>query len=73
MEFELEGRDDTKVAAASSDTPEEVLVFVLARVDEFSVGGYDIRREEVIDCQTVLPREPAPTAPECRSRTLLNH
>jgi hypothetical protein len=48
VELELEGRDDPKVAAAASEAPEEFLVFVLACVDEFTLGGDDVSRNEIV-------------------------
>nr|WP_239640384.1 hypothetical protein [Halogeometricum pallidum] len=63
VEVELEGRDDTEVAAAP-EPPEEVGVLVLAGVDETTVGRDHVRPAEIVGGQTVSTGEPAETPAE---------
>jgi hypothetical protein len=58
MELELKTRDDTEVAAASTQRPKELLVLLLGRTYELAVGRDDISGNEVVDCHTVLAAEP---------------
>ena len=61
---ELELRDDPEVAAAPAHAPEEICVLVRARLDELSVGGHEIHRDELVDRQSVLAHDPADPAAE---------
>jgi hypothetical protein len=45
MEPVLEGGNDPKVSAATTQTPEEIFVLLLARLEEFAIGGDDISRD----------------------------
>src|SRR5205823_3179 len=48
MEGELKGRDDAEVAAASSQSPEEVGVLVGGRGDPLAGGGDEVGADEVV-------------------------
>ena len=64
VELELEARDDTEVAAAAADRPEEVRVLVGAGGQEPTIGGHDLDGLERVDGQAVLAHEPADAAAE---------
>jgi len=64
MQLELELRDDTEVAAASAQSPEEIRVLGLARVNEPAVGGDDVGAHEVVTRETELAHRPADAAAE---------
>ena len=64
VELELEPRDDTEVAAAAADRPEQVGMRVRARGDLPAVGRHDLDRLEGVDRQAVLADQPADPAAE---------
>ncbi len=64
VELELEPRDDTEVAAAAADRPEEIGMRVRARGDLPAVGRHDLDRLEGVDRQAVLADQPADPAAE---------
>ena len=68
MQRQLERRHDPEVAAASAQTPEEVGVLVLARMQEPAVGGDDVGADEVVAGKAVLPHQPADAAAEREAR-----
>ena len=53
----LKARRDAKVAAAAAYRPEKVRVRLGIDAQQLSIGGHDVRGEEVIDRQPVLARE----------------
>ena len=64
VELELEPRDDTEVAAAAADRPEQVGMRVRAGGDLPAVGRDDLDRLEGVDGQAVLADQPADPAAE---------
>src|SRR5205814_7501254 len=63
-EPERERRHDAEVAAASAQSPEQVVVLVLARRHERTVGKYDVSGDHVVDRQSELARQVADAAAE---------
>ena len=61
---ELERRDDAQVAASTSEPPEQVRFLGGAGSHETTVGGHDVRGEQVVDGQPVLPADPTKASPE---------
>jgi hypothetical protein len=51
MKSEQKGRDDPKVSAPTADCPEQITIFVGARLDEFSI------RENHVDFEKIVDRE----------------
>ena len=49
VELKLEAGDDTEVAAAAAQGPEQVFVLVIARSDLPAIGENDIGRQQVVD------------------------
>ncbi len=64
MQPEPEGRDDAEIAAAAADRPEQVRVLLRARMHDRAVGRHQLGREQVVDRQPVLARDPAEAAAE---------
>ena len=64
VELELEARDDTEVATAAADRPEQVLMLVGTGGQQPAIGGHDLDGLERIDGQAVLANEPADAATE---------
>src|SRR5512143_3463936 len=62
MELELEAGDDTEVAATTTQSPEQVIIFRCAGVHLTAIRRNDFRREQVVDGHTVLSAKPAGTA-----------
>ena len=62
MELIFERRDDAEVAAAAAQAPEQIGVFVLARMDEAAVRGDDIGRDQVVAGEAVHAHQPADPA-----------
>jgi hypothetical protein len=67
MKTKLELGDDSEVAPAAAQTPEELRVLCLARLDQLAVGGDQVDRAELVDRQPVLPMQPTDTAAERQS------
>ena len=55
----LERDDDAEIARAAAQAPEEVGVLGRRRGDEPAVGGDQIDREQIVDREAVLARQPA--------------
>lgn len=71
MELELEAGDNTEVAAAATQPPEEVIVFGCAGVYLPAISRDHICGEQVVDGHAVLPAQPAKAAAErqaCHTR-----
>src|SRR5262245_55749760 len=64
MESELKRSHDSEIATTAPNGPEKIRVFGRARAHQFSSGGHDIGRQQVVDGQPVLPADPAETATE---------
>ncbi len=63
MEPELEPGDDTEVAAAATDRPEQIRLRLGVHPSHTTVGGHDVGGQQVVDREAVLPdEEPDPTA-----------
>ena len=58
----LERRDDAEVAAAATHAPEQVGVFLLARLEQPSISGDHIHGDDVVARQAVLADQPAHAA-----------
>jgi hypothetical protein len=52
-------RQDTEVAAAASQRPEQIAVPLTVHVQGVSAGGDEFHREQVVDRESVLSNEPA--------------
>ena len=59
MGLKLEAGDHAEISAASAERPEEVLVLRSAGGENLSIGGYDLRRQQIVDGHSVLTNEPA--------------
>jgi hypothetical protein len=64
VEAELELGDDAEVAAAAADCPEQVRVLIRGSPLDQSVRGYHLGRQEVVDAQPGLARQPSHAATE---------
>ena len=64
MQTEPERGDDAEVAAAASQRPEQIGVFVGGRPDDAALGGDHIRGEQVVDGEPVFAHEEADAAAE---------
>src|SRR3984893_8622221 len=53
---------DAKIAAAATQTPEELRVPIRAGGQKLTVGRDDIRREQVVAAETVLSHQPTEAA-----------
>ena len=65
---ELEGGDDTEVAATALDAPEEFGFTVGIGGDHPSVGSYHIHRQQVVATQPEFASQPAETTAEGEAR-----
>ena len=63
----LERRDDAKIAAAAPQAPEEVRVLIRTGRQKLPVGDNEIRRQQVVAAETVLPHQPAEAAAQGQS------
>src|SRR5215467_3875314 len=68
MELVLKGSHDTKIAATSPQSPEQVRILVGTGCDQAPIGGYHIHRSEVVANQPVLAHQQSVTACQCQSR-----
>ncbi|MNU57058.1 hypothetical protein D3C71_461680 [compost metagenome] len=68
MKLKFEHGDHAEIAAAASDCPEQVFVVLRAGVQQFSIRGDDIRRQQVVDAQAEPAAEPAEPAPQSQAR-----
>ena len=57
----------TEVAAAAAHAPEQIRVFLLARLEQSSVRGDDIHGDHIVAGQAVLADQPAHAAAEGQS------
>jgi hypothetical protein len=48
MNFELKGRDDAKVSAPTSNTPEQIRIFSGVSCEQLTLRGYRIGGQQVI-------------------------
>ena len=60
----LERDDDAEVAGSTAQTPEQIGMLICRRRHEPPVGSDEVDREQVVDRQAVLPRQPADAAAE---------
>src|SRR5579864_8215433 len=63
MELILEGGDDTEVAAAAAQAPEQIRILDGAGRKEPAVGRDNIDREKIVAAQAMLASQIAPSAP----------
>ena len=64
MELEFEAGDNTEVPTATTQPPEEVIVFRFAGVHPAAIRRHDVRGEQVVDGHAVLPAQPAEAGAE---------
>src|SRR5438874_982462 len=64
----LERRDDPEVSATAAQSPEQILVLLIAGHDNLPVGGDDLGRDEVVARQPVLARQVADAATKRQPR-----
>ena len=64
MQGEPERGDDAEVAAAASQRPEQIGVFVGGRVDDAPLGGDHFGGKQVVDGEPVFAHEEADAAAE---------
>lgn len=64
MELELKSGDNTEVPPATTQSPEEVIVFPFAGVHLTAIRRDDIRGEQVVNGHAVFPAQPAEAAAE---------
>ena len=64
MELKLEAGDDTEIAAAAAQSPEQILVLVIARGDLPAIGEHNIGRQQVVDGQAHAAGQVADAATE---------
>jgi hypothetical protein len=62
VQVEIEGRDDTEIAAAPAHAPQQVRVLFRARVQDLATPGDDLRRTDVVECEPETPRHPTESA-----------
>ena len=63
MRPELEVRDDSEIAAATSKCPEQVRVLLGSRAQDVAVGGDDLRSEQGVYGEPAVAAQPShPTA-----------
>ena len=62
MDLKLERGDDAEIAAAAAHAPEQVSVLTFAGGVQYTVGGDDVNRGQVVEAQAVLAAQPAKPA-----------
>src|SRR5204863_8686861 len=67
MESVLKARDDSKVSTAAAKSPKQIGVLLLARAQQLSVGGNDVRADKVVARQTAAAHQPSKSATERES------
>ena len=67
MRLELKRRDNAKVAATATDSPEEICVLLRRRTQYLAVGGNHFGRQQVIHGEPVLAGEPAHPATQSQA------
>ncbi len=58
MEPKLERGNDTEIAAAASQRPEQIRVLVLRGPQLPAIGRHDLGSEQIVDGQTMLAHQP---------------
>ena len=64
MKLEFESGDDAEIPSAAAKSPEQIRLFGGAHAPQHAIGSYDIGRQEVVDRQAELSRDPAEPAAE---------
>src|SRR5271168_473701 len=59
MKLVLERGNDTEIAAAAAQAPEQIRMLIGARSQKLSVGGDDVSRQQVVAAETMLAHQPA--------------
>lgn len=54
MQLERERSDHPEISATTAKRPEQVRIFINARLNKIAVRQYDIGRKEIIDAQTAF-------------------
>jgi len=62
MKCELEGRDDTEIAASATEAPEEIGVVVLIRLHKFTRCQDDVGGTKIVKSEPMLSAKPAEAA-----------
>ena len=68
MKLIFEGRRHAEVSATTSNGPEQIGQFILARLQHLAFGGNKFNRPKIVECQAVLAHQPAQSTAECESR-----
>jgi hypothetical protein len=68
MEPKFEACDDSKIAAAASQCPEQIHVVLLAGPDHLTFGGDDVGSDQIVDRHAEFPCGPAKAAAKRESR-----
>jgi hypothetical protein len=64
----LERGNHTQVSATAAQRPEQILVFLRTGCEQFSIGGHDIGRQQVIEGKAKFPVEVSEAAAQGESR-----
>src|SRR5512145_671096 len=64
----FEGRSHAKIATPAAHRPEQVIVFVGARLHDLALRGNDVHRKEVVERETILAHQPAQSSAEGKPR-----
>jgi hypothetical protein len=59
MQCELEADHDAEVAAAATECPKEIWIFIEARCHQAAVSGHHVCGDHVIDAEPVAATQPA--------------
>ena len=68
VKLELERRDHAEVPSPATNPPEQIRVLVLVHRDKLPGRCHDLRGNEIVCRQPVLPAEPSETTPQRESR-----
>jgi hypothetical protein len=68
VEAILEGRDNSKIAAAAAQSPQKLRVLLFAGPDVTAIGGDHIGSDQIVAGQPKSPRQPAVAAAERETR-----
>ena len=62
VQRKLERHDNSEIAATAAQRPQEIGILRLARANEPTVGGDDIRGQQVVGSKSMAPTQPADSA-----------
>src|SRR6476660_739753 len=58
------GSDNSEVAAPAADRPEQVIIFLSAGGFKTAIGQHDVNLQQIIQTQTIFPRQIASSSTE---------